>query len=226
MTGVILTGGKSSRMGQDKALLSVSGVQLIRRILDVFEKLFDEILVVTNKTGRHAGSGYREVADIIPDCGPLGGIYTGLYYAKSDRIFVASCDLPFIEDSTVKIVISEAVSYDIVVPDDGCRLHPLHAVYSRKCTPFIRKWLDNGFYNVTKFINEVEELSVRKVQMSDRVAGNKDLKCFFNMNTREDLTEANKIAAMHENQLCHPEHVSGSVGKEIPKQVRDDREDV
>lgn len=194
MTGVILTGGKSSRMGQDKALLSVGGVQLIRRILDVFEKLFDEILVVTNKAGRHSGSGYREVTDIIPECGPLGGIYTGLSYAKSDRIFVASCDLPFIKDSTVKIVISEPVSYDIVVPDDGCRLHPLHAVYSRKCTPHIRKWLDNGFYNVTKFINEVEGLSVRKVQISGKSAGDTDLKSVFNMNTQEDLAEANKVA--------------------------------
>ena len=194
MTGVILTGGKSSRMGQDKALLSIGGVQLIRRILDVFGTLFDEILVVTNKTGRHAGPGYREVTDIIPDCGPLGGIYTGLTYASSDRIFVASCDLPFIKESTVKIVISEPVSYDVVVPDDGRRLHPLHAVYSRKCTPYIRKWLDNGFYNVTKFINEVEGLSVRKVQISEIAAVDPDLKSFFNMNTQEDLAEANRIA--------------------------------
>ena len=195
MTGVILTGGKSSRMGQDKALLSVGGVQMIRRILDVFERLFDEILVVTNKTGRHTGSGYREVTDIIPDCGPLGGIYTGLSYAKSDRIFVASCDVPFINDSTVKIVIGESVSYDIVVPDDGCRLHPLHALYSTRCTPYIRKWLDNGFYNVTKFINEAEGLRVRKLQVSEMITGDEDLKSFFNMNTQEDLTEANKIAA-------------------------------
>lgn len=200
MTGVILTGGKSSRMGQDKALLSIGGVQLIRRILDVFGTLFDEILVVTNKTGRHAGSGYREVTDIIPDCGPLGGIYTGLSYASSDRIFVASCDLPFIKESTVKIVISEPVSYDIVVPDDGRRLHPLHAVYSRKCTPYIRKWLDNGFYNVTKFINEVEGLSVRKVQISEIAAVDPDLKSFFNMNTQADLAEANKIAEVAGNK--------------------------
>src|SRR4030067_2718582 len=100
MTGVILTGGKSSRMGQDKALLSIGGVQLIKRMLDVFGALFDEILVVTNKTGRHAGSGYREVTDIIPDCGPLGGIYTGLSSASSDRIFVAPCHLPFLREST------------------------------------------------------------------------------------------------------------------------------
>jgi molybdopterin-guanine dinucleotide biosynthesis protein A len=194
MTGVILTGGKSSRMGQDKALMSVGGVPLFRRILEVFETMFDEILVVTNKAGRHAGLGYREVSDIVPDCGPLGGIYTGLSYAKSERIFVASCDLPFIKASTVKVVIGEPVSYDIVVPDDGGRLHPLHAVYGRKCSPYIRKWLDNGFYNVTKFINEAEGLSIRKVQMSEMTAGDPDLKSFFNMNTQEDWAEANKIA--------------------------------
>ena len=128
MTGVILTGGKSSRMGQDKALMPVGGVPLFRRILDVFETMFDEILIVTNKEGRHAGPGYREVTDIIPDCGPLGGIYTGLSYAKSKRIFVASCDLPFIKASTVKVVIDEPVSYDIVVPDDGGRFIPPRGV--------------------------------------------------------------------------------------------------
>lgn len=194
MTGVILTGGKNSRMGQDKALMSVGGLPLFRRILEVFETMFDEILIVTNKEGRHAGLGYREVTDIIPDCGPLGGIYTGLSYAKSERIFVASCDMPFIKASTVKVVISEPVSYDIVVPDDGVRLHPLHAVYSRKCSTCIRKWLDNGFYNVTKFINEAEGLSIRKVQMSEMTAGDPDLKSFFNMNTQEDWAAANKVA--------------------------------
>lgn len=185
-------------MGQDKALLSVGGIQLIRRITDVFETLFDEILVVTNKTGRHSGSGYREVADIIPECGPLGGIYTGLSYAKSERIFVASCDLPFIKDSTVRIVINEPVDYDIVVPVDGSRLHPLHAVYSKGCIPYIRKWLDNEMYSITKFINEAEGLSVRRVKMSEIPAGDTGLDSFFNMNTQEDLTEANKLA---ENEM-------------------------
>ncbi len=198
MTGVILTGGKSSRMGQDKALLSVGGVQVIRRILDLFGTMFDEILVVTNKAGRHAGSGYREVADIIPDCGPLGGIYTGLSYAKSDRIFVASCDLPFIMASAVRVVTDEPVRYDIVVPEEGGRLHPLHAVYSRRCSPYIREWLDNGYYNVTRFINEVEGLSVKKVQAAQMKEGDSGVISLFNMNTQEDWALADRISGKKE----------------------------
>ncbi len=193
MTGVILTGGKSSRMGRDKALLTVGGVQMLSRITDLFREMFDEVLVVTNKAGRHAGPGYREVTDVIPDCGPLGGIYTGIVLARNERIFVASCDLPFMSASAVRVVIDEPVSYDIVVPDEGGRLHPLHAAYSRKCAPHIRKWLDNGWYNVTRFINEAEGLSIRKIQMSEIEAADPGLMSFFNMNTREDWAEANKI---------------------------------
>ena len=192
MTGVILTGGKSSRMGQDKALVHVGGVPVYSRIVDVFELLFDEILIITDRQGRHADIGYREVTDIIPDCGPLGGIYTGLHYAKSDQIFVASCDLPFINSSVIEIFMAEAGNYDIVVPDIDGRLHPLHATYSKRCAPYIRKWLDNGLFNITKFINDVEGLSVRKIQMPELITKDPELRSLFNMNTQEDWLEANK----------------------------------
>lgn len=193
MTGVILVGGKSSRMGQEKARMSVGGVPVFQRILDVFEKLFDEILIVSNRQGRFSGHRHREVVDLIPDCGPLGGIYTGLHFAKSDQIFVASCDLPFIHASIVKFLIKEANLYDIVVPDINGRLHPLHATYSKRCIPFIWKQIENNSLNLTMFINEVEGLTVRRVKMEELIPEDPELRSLFNMNTREDWKEANKI---------------------------------
>lgn len=192
MTGIILTGGKSRRMGQDKAFMSVGGRQVFRRILDVFEILFDEVLIVTNIIGRFAGCGYPEVVDLIPDSGPMGGIYTGLYYAKSKSVFVASCDLPFIHPSPIKSIIAESDKYDIVVPEIDGRLHPLHAAYSKRCMPYIIRRLENKEMNITRFINETGELTVKKIQMSE--SGTEELwkQTVYNMNTLEEWQKADK----------------------------------
>lgn len=197
MTGVILVGGKSSRMGQDKALMTVGGIQVLSKILDVFETLFDEILIVTNRRGRFSDCGYPEVVDLIPDCGPLGGVYTGLHYAKSDPVFVASCDLPFIHASIVKFLIKEANSYDIVLPDIGGKLHPLHATYSKRCMPYMREWIESNSLNLTRFINEVDVsrgLSIRRVGVQELVSDDPELRSLFNMNTEEEWREANRLA--------------------------------
>ncbi|MDD5434547.1 MAG: molybdenum cofactor guanylyltransferase [Nitrospira sp.] len=200
MTGIILVGGKSRRMGQDKAFMSVGGKQVFRRILDVFETLFDEILIVTNKQGRFSGYGYPEIVDLIPDSGPMGGIYTGLTYAKSDTVFTASCDLPFIHPSPVKMIIDESCKYDIVVPEISGRLHPLHAAYSKRCMPYIIKRLENKEMNITRFINEMSEagkrmeLTVKKVQMTDPASEEMWKQTVYNMNTQEEWSKANRQA--------------------------------
>lgn len=193
MTGVILVGGKSSRMGQDKAFMSVGGTPVFRRVLGVFETLFDEILIVTNRKGRFGEYDYPEIVDLIPDCGPLGGIYTGLHSAKSERIFVASCDLPFINNSSIVLLMREAGEYDIVVPDIEGRLHPLHAIYSKRCLPFIHGRLKNNDLNITRFIKDVGELSVKRVPKEAFMTEDPDLIFLFNMNNQEDWMEANKI---------------------------------
>lgn len=193
MTGVILTGGKSSRMGQEKATMSVGGMTVLQRMFEVFEVLFEETLIVTDRGGRFAGCGHPEVVDIIPDRGPLGGIYTGLHYAKSQSIFVASCDLPFIHAPAVEFLIKEAGAYDIVVPETGGRLHPLHAAYSKRCIPPILECLENNRLNVTMFINEVQGLKIRRVGVEEMASGDIGSASLFNMNTQEDWREANKL---------------------------------
>ncbi len=197
MTGVILIGGKSRRMGQDKALMDVGGVPVFYRVLDVFEVLFDEILVVSNEEGKFAHWGnrysYKEVVDLITDCGPIGGIYTGLYHARSSSVFVASCDLPFIHASIVEFFMKEASSYDIVVPDIGGRLHPLHATYSKSCIPYMLEWLESSSLNLTEFINDLQDLSIKRVEIQELGSQDPELKSLFNMNTKQDWMEANKL---------------------------------
>ncbi|MBI5193111.1 MAG: molybdenum cofactor guanylyltransferase [Nitrospirae bacterium] len=198
MTGIILVGGKSRRMGQDKAVMSVGGKKVFRRILDVFEPLFDEILIVTDKKGKFADYGYHEVVDLIPESGPMGGIYTGLFYAKSDKVFAASCDLPFLHSTPVTAIINEAQEYDIVVPEISGRLHPLHAVYSKRCMPYIIKRIENKERNITRFITETDELTVKKIQMTGLNQEDVWAQTVFNMNTLEEWQEANLKAVNSE----------------------------
>ena len=202
MTGVILTGGKSSRMGQEKALMPVGGVPVFRRILDLFEKLFDEVLIVTDREGRFAGYGCREVVDLIPDCGPLGGVYTGLHYAGSSPVFAVSCDLPFVHVSAVELIMKEAAVHDIVVPDIHGRLHPLHATYSRRCMPYLLERIGDNRLNITGFVNEMggemggemQGLSIKRVSAGEWVKEDPEFRSLFNMNTIDDWNEANELA--------------------------------
>ena len=194
MTGIILTGGKSSRMGQEKTLMPVGGVPVFRRILDLFLELFDEVLIVTNREGRFAGYGCREVVDLIPDRGPLGGVYTGLHYAGSYPVFAVSCDLPFVHVSAIELLMKEAVAHDIVVPDIHGRLHPLHATYSRRCMPYLLERIGNNRLNITGFIDEMGGLSIKRVSAGEWVKEDPEFRSLFNMNTIDDWNEANEMA--------------------------------
>lgn len=194
MTGIILTGGKSSRMGQEKALMRVEGAPVLRRIIDLFQKLFDEVLIVTNREGRFDGCGFREVVDLIPDCGPLGGVYTGLHYAGSSLVFAVSCDLPFIHAPAAGLIMKESGAHDIVVPDIQGRLHPLHAAYSRRCMPYLLERIRSNRLDITGFINEAQGLSVKRIFAGEWVKEDPEFRSLFNMNTIEDWNEANEMA--------------------------------
>ncbi len=107
---------------------------------------------------------------------------------------VAPCDLPFVQPPIVEFFIKETGSYDIVVPDIGGRLHPLHAVYSKKSMPYMLQRFENNRLNITGFINEVQGLSVIRMQMQELVKEDPELRSLFNMNTVEEWREANKVA--------------------------------
>src|SRR3989338_7683808 len=98
ITGVVLAGGKSLRFGQNKAFALLQGVTLIERVLNVMKTLFDDLLIVTNNPGDYSSFDVPVVSDLEPDKGPLGGIVTALHYSERDRIFVAACDMPLLDE--------------------------------------------------------------------------------------------------------------------------------
>jgi len=190
MTGIILAGGKNSRMGLEKAFLEIGGIRLIDRILGVYQEIFSEIIIVTNEA-----LAYMEfaesviVTDIYKEKGALGGIYTGLFYASYDYSFVAACDMPFLNKDFIIYLTEQAGKYDIIVPSLSDGLQPLHAIYSQNCLSPIKRLLIADKLKITGFYKEMRLLSISEEKIK---SFNKDGHLFLNVNTPEDLKNIDK----------------------------------
>lgn len=184
MTGIILSGGKNTRMGRNKALLEVAGTRLIDRTVSLFRSVFREVIIVAANPLDYLDQETVIVTDILPERGALGGIYTGLFYATGEHAFVAACDMPFMNRSFLEYMVSQAEGYDIVVPAPPDGLQPLHAVYARRCLPAIRNLLDRNRMQIKKFYPGHRLLEIPpEVLRSYDPAG----RMFINLNTPEDL---------------------------------------
>lgn len=185
MTGIILAGGKNSRMGINKAFLKIDGIRLIDNILAVYQKIFSEIIIVTNDPLSYTElSETLVVTDIYKGKGALGGIYTGLFYATYDYSFVAACDMPFLNKDFIIYLTGQAGKHDIIVPELSEGFQPLHAIYSRNCLSHIKKLLIADKLKISGFYKEVRLLSIPEEKIKPF---NKDGRLFLNVNTPEDL---------------------------------------
>src|SRR6185295_15703275 len=118
MTGVVLAGGKSRRMGRDKRFLDLGGMSLIERVCAVVEPLFPEfILSVMESTPQLEAMPYRLVLDEVSDCATLGGLYTALSAASYPRIFAVGCDMPFITETSIRRFVETKESFDVVMTE-------------------------------------------------------------------------------------------------------------
>ena len=184
MTGVILAGGKNIRMGTNKALLNIGEERLIDRTVDILKDLFNEVIIVTSNPLEYTYLRATIVTDIFPDKGALGGLYTGLFFARSEYAFVAACDMPFLNRSFIEYMMENANGHDIVVPAPPDGLQPLCAVYSRVCLPFIKNLIEKNRLQIKGFYPGRNILEI-----TPEVLGTFDPegRMFINLNTPEDL---------------------------------------
>jgi molybdopterin-guanine dinucleotide biosynthesis protein A len=187
MTGVILSGGKSLRMGHDKAFIEIAGLPMIERILRVLRDLFEETLIVANQTDPYRRLDTSIYTDAIPGRGALGGLYTGLLFSSFDTSFCVGCDMPFLSPSLISYLTDKIEGHDAVVPRTADGLQPLHAVYSKTCLGAIRRMLDDKKDKVIDFYPLVSVKFVPESEFSF-LAGWKE--SFVNINTPEDLNQA------------------------------------
>jgi molybdopterin-guanine dinucleotide biosynthesis protein A len=187
VTGVILAGGKSSRMGQNKALMPFGGQRLIDRVVDVLQEVFTDLLLVTNSPEVYADLGLPLVSDVYPHKGSLGGIYSALYHASTPYCFVVACDMPFLNAAVMRYMVGRIAGCDVVMPDIHGEMQPLHAIYSKACLPPILRRLETHRLKIVGFLSEVR---VRIVKASDIQHLDPALLTFHNLNTREEFQAA------------------------------------
>lgn len=194
VAGVILAGGKSSRMGMDKATLTLSpgGGTLIERAAEKLGTLFERLLVVTNTPDAHAFLGLPMVGDRYSGRGPLAGIHSGLEQCGCRAAFVVACDMPFWEPDLVRFMVAEAPGYDVVVPFVSGEYEPMHALYGRSCLPFIEELIASGNNRIITFFPQVR---VRRINDEEAARFGAPTRMFLNCNTPGDLERARELAA-------------------------------
>jgi FdhD protein len=183
VAGVVLAGGRSTRMGSDKALLPYQGGRFIEAIARRMEGLFDEVIVATGEEGRYDFLSCRRVPDRYPGMGALGGIHAALLASASDRIFVVGCDMPDLKPELVRHLCALSEGADVVVPESEGGLEPLHAVYRKSVLPVVEEALRDGRCRVVSFFDKVR---VRRVPRAEVERIDPSGSAFRNINTPEE----------------------------------------
>lgn len=198
VTGVILAGGMSRRLGRNKALESIGGSRLIERVICRVRPLVGSVLVVVNDDQRardlQLPEGVSAIVDEYPSSGSLGGIYTGLLHATTPWILVVACDMPFLNRQLLEHMLSRADDTDVVVPVVEARPEPTHALYQKPCLPHIRERIELREFKITGFFDDVRVTSVPQHEVEDM---DPDRLSFFNVNTQDDLDRASLLANEH-----------------------------
>jgi molybdopterin-guanine dinucleotide biosynthesis protein A len=192
VTGVLLAGGKSRRMGEDKRFILLGQQTLFERSCAVLRELFEKVCIVIAQDSPPLQADVSVVRDLIPDCGSLGGLYTGLRLAKTQHIFVVACDMPFLNPDVIRHMVQLKDQADIVISRWETRLQPTHAVYNRNCLPVIEEMLTLHNRKIHSMVGHpslrvcvVPETEIRHIDQDGR--------SMFNINTPSDLEQARSV---------------------------------
>jgi molybdopterin-guanine dinucleotide biosynthesis protein A len=192
ITAIILAGGKSSRMGKNKAMLKLGNKTLIETICDTVKPKVKNIIIITNTPQEYEFLNYPKFKDVRKKSCPLVGIYTGLLKSETFLNLVIACDLPFISSNFVEFLTENGTDHDVFAIEDEKGIEPLCAIYSKNCIPFIEKSLNDGEFRVTDFYKNVNAKIV-KFESKENFYNSK---IFFNVNTPEEFEKAVKILNM------------------------------
>ena len=193
VAAIVLAGGRSTRLGRDKASELLLGRTLLQHVIDRVSALVEEIVVVS-APGQSlppvaTSLPLRVAEDLYPGCGPLGGIFTGLRATEAERCLAVACDMPLLSATLLRDLLRRSPDCDVVMPVLAFP-EPLHAVYGRACIEPIRERLDAGHLKITNFLGAVNVCYVREDECREF---DPDLRSFMNTNTQADLDRAREI---------------------------------
>ena len=156
-TGIILAGGENKRFdGNEKAFIHINGHAIISHLMQTFQNLFDEIVVVTNSPLPYLDWDVRIVKDIYPMRSSLTGIHAGLFYMQTTHAFIAACDTPFLQPPLVQCILQTIQpEYDVIIPQTQAGYEPLCAAYSKRCLALIQHQMIQKRLKIQTFFNKV-----------------------------------------------------------------------
>ncbi len=186
--GLVLAGGSSRRLGQEKGSMSVGGRPMLSRVFDAVTPVVDEMILVG---GPAAPTGIRLAPDDEPGAGPLAAIRTGMQAALAELYLVVACDMPFVNSELLRHLLVSARDFDAAVPFVAGRDQTLCAVYSRSCLSAIVEALAAGHRRVADFFPAV---SVCRLEEAELTRFGPPEVLFFNVNTPEQLVLAEQMA--------------------------------
>jgi molybdopterin-guanine dinucleotide biosynthesis protein A len=189
ITGVLLVGGKSRRMGQDKAFLKLDGRPLFEPVIDLFSSRFNRLLLAGDQAERFTAYGIPVVPDIYPGSS-LGGIHAGLQAAETERIFVAPCDLPFPSAALLDHICRLADNNDVVVPISSQGYEPLYALYSKVCLKPMQDLLEKNIFKIIELFQMVKTCFIQGEELAALIETEK---AFLNINTPTEFQNLSGI---------------------------------
>jgi len=196
ITGVILAGGKSSRMGTNKALLKINGRTLIEQIAEFLKSLFPKVIVITNSPEEYMFIKIPIFQDVYKQRGPMGGIHSALVNSETENIFVVPCDAPFINKEIIEKILSTSSNHKIKICHAAGFLQPLTGVYSKEHLNEFETWL-RGNESDHETIAEIKQCKIGDFvkQLGCEIINfdeSESRQAFENINTPKEFAAAQK----------------------------------
>lgn len=188
-TAIILAGGKSSRMGTNKALLTLNGKTVIEGMVEKLKTIVDDMIIVTNTFEDYEFLQLPMIEDRWKEMGPLAGIEAGLDASKTERNLIIACDMPFISIELGTYLLSCLEDYQAAVPEISGQLHPLFASYRKEVRGAVTQSLEQNQLRIRHLLHTIHVKIVKEELLQSLGLPNEEIH-FFNMNDRDEYDKA------------------------------------
>lgn len=183
--GFVLAGGKSKRMGTDKAFLSFREKPMLQHMLGFLTPFCHEVFISGNNP-EFDSFNVKVIPDQFSNCGPLGGLYATLSYSDTDWNLITGVDTPLLEKELIYLLVSNLGNADCVVPTHQSGVEPLVAFYHRNCLPIIEESIHSGDFKLNNLLPKLKTHYVDCNSLIEKYPG-----LFFNINRPEDYNFIN-----------------------------------
>ncbi|MBF0496348.1 MAG: molybdenum cofactor guanylyltransferase [Deltaproteobacteria bacterium] len=192
VTGVILSGGLNTRMGVNKAFIPILGRRIVDLLLQVMTPCFKEVMLITNAPQDYLDLDLMLVTDVQKGLGPFGGLLTALLYVETPYFFITACDTPFINPKLIQGLLALLPKGgDIIIPATPEGYQPLMALYSKRCLKVVEDFVKSGRRKIYEIFPHVKTV---KVEPPELYVMDSQGYSFFNLNTPEDVSMAQRVA--------------------------------